>query len=62
MDAEKISAAKRDVVRAVATFVVPVEMPPTNDDEDGQPAMWSVYVHTHAKGPDPSESWEIAVD
>ncbi len=62
MEAEKISAAKRDVVRAVATFVVPVEMPPTNDDEDGQPAMWSVYVHTHAKGPDPSESWEIAVD
>lgn len=62
MEAENISATKRDVVRAVATFVVPVEMPPTNDDEDGQPAMWSVYVHTHAKGPDPSESWEIAVD
>ena len=59
---EKIKQAQRDVLRAKATFLVPPHMPATGVDEQFGDVAWFVQVHTHAKGPDPNESWEIVVD
>ncbi len=61
MDAERIARAQGDVVRAKATIVVAPNMPATGVDDEMGDVVWTVQVFTRAKGPDPSESWEIVV-